>query len=222
MHLSKAQRIRRARVPESELRQDHRVPPGQVLTNRFPILHEGDVPTVDLEAWTLRVHGAVAQECHLRYADLLALPQQTVAADIHCVTRWSKLDTEWTGVLFSHLYDSLHVLPEAKFVMAHGANDYESITPLADLLRPNVLLAHTYAGDPLTPKHGWPLRLVVPHLYFWKSAKWLHGLEFLTDYRPGYWERNGFHDYGDPFTEQRFSDDDQMMPENEWMEKEYD
>jgi DMSO/TMAO reductase YedYZ molybdopterin-dependent catalytic subunit len=203
-----------------------RLPPGQTWTERFPILHEGEVPTYDMSAWSLRLFGEVERELVLSYDDVLRLPQTRIRCDIHCVTRWSKPDTEWEGVLFRDLLRELQVQvrvkPEAAHVMIHADPDYDTNVPLADLLGDQALLAHSYDGKPLTPKHGWPLRLVVPQLYFWKSAKWIRGFEFMREERPGFWERNGFHSYGEPFREQRFSGEDLPIPEDEWKRKEYD
>lgn len=200
----------------------HRVPPGQTVTERFPILHEGEVPTYDLNGWTLRVFGEVGEEKRFTYEQLMAMPQTTQTNDIHCVTRWSKLDTTWTGVRMTDLLPLLGVKPEAKYVMIHADQDYETNLPLEDLMRDDVLLAHSFDGEPLPVKHGWPLRLVVPHLYFWKSAKWITGIEFMKEDRPGFWERNGFHNYADPFKEQRYSGNDFDLPEDEWHGKDFD
>jgi DMSO/TMAO reductase YedYZ molybdopterin-dependent catalytic subunit len=200
----------------------HRVPPGQTVTERFPILHEGEIPRYDMKAWSLRIFGEVEQERTFSYEDLMALPQTKVHCDIHCVTRWSKLDTDWEGVRFSDLLPLLGVKPDARYVMIHADEDYDTNLPLADLLGDDILLAHSFDGEPLTDKHGWPLRLLVPHLYFWKSAKWITGIEFMKEDREGFWERNGFHSYADPFQEQRFSSEDNEMPDDEWHKKEYD
>lgn len=200
----------------------HRVPPGQTVTERFPILHEGQVPEYDMDTWTLRIFGEVEQEKVFTYAELMALPQTTQTNDIHCVTRWSKLDTTWTGVRFVDLLPLLGVKPEAKHVMIYADPDYETNLPLEDLMKDNIMLAHSFDGEPLTDKHGWPLRLVVPHLYFWKSAKWIRGIEFRKEDRPGFWEQNGFHNYADPFKEQRYSGDDFDLPEDEWHGKDFD
>lgn len=222
---NKAERIKNAKVPLSKnllAEQAYRLPPGQFLTETFPILHEGDVPDVSTETWQLKIFGEVEQEQIFSFADLQALPKVQITSDIHCVTRWSKFDTLWEGVRFRDLLDVLHVKPEAKYVMVHGGNDYETNVPLADLLSDNVLLAYHYDQKPLTPKHGYPVRLVVPHLYFWKSAKWITGLEFMKEDRPGFWEQNGFHNEADPFAEQRFSGEALPIPEDEWTKKEFD
>ncbi|MUT67231.1 sulfite oxidase-like oxidoreductase [Paenibacillus sp. NEAU-GSW1] len=223
MH-EKAERLKKAPVRKVETSPEvaHRVPPGQTITERFPILHEGEVPSYDMSTWTLRVFGEVEEERVFTYDELIALPQTKQMNDIHCVTRWTKLDTEWEGIRIADLLPLLGVKPEAKHVMIYGDHDYETNMPIEDFLRDNVMLAHSFDGKPLTGKHGWPLRLLVPHLYFWKSAKWIRGIELMKEDRPGFWERNGFHNYADPFEEQRFSGEDLGLPEDEWFHKEFD
>lgn len=218
----KAQRIRKMKLPPVPPELRHRLPPGQVLTERFPILHEGDVPQYDMDRWTLRVFGAVEQEIVFTYQDVLSMPRTERRVDIHCVTRWSKFDTTWSGVRFRDLLAHVQVQVNAKHVMLHGANGYEANVPLVELMGENVVLADQYDGAPLTPKHGYPLRLIVPHLYFWKSVKWLEGIELMTADRPGFWEQNGFHNEADPFREERFSGEALPIPEDEWERKEYD
>lgn len=198
------------------------MPPGQTVTDRFPILHEGDVPEYDMSTWSIKIFGEVEKELTFSFDELMNMPQTDITCDIHCVTRWSKLDTNWTGIKFSDLLPKLGVKPEAKYVMVHGDNDYTANIPLEDLLRDNILLAHSYEGEPLTAKHGGPMRLIVPHLYFWKSCKWITGFEFMTEDAPGFWEQNGFHNYAEPFAEQRFSGDGFDLPEDEWHKKEFD
>lgn len=219
---SKAERIKKMKLPPVDPALAHRLPAGQFLTERFPILHEGEVPSYDLVQWKLHIFGEVEEEKVLTFADVRALAQTAMVCDIHCVTRWSKFDTAWEGVLFRDLLKLVKVKPEAKHVMIHAANDYDTNIPLEDLLEDNILFASKYDGEALTPKHGWPLRLIVPHLYFWKSAKWIQGIEFMREDRPGFWERNGFHNYADPFKEERFSGEALPIPEDEWEKKEYD
>ena len=224
MH-NKAERLKKVKnIKQADVAADiaHRVPPGQTLTERFPILHEGDVPKYDMKEWSLRIFGEVEQERTFSFEELMALPQTKVVCDIHCVTRWSKLDTEWEGVRFSDLLPMLGAKSDAKYVMLHADEDYDTNVPLEDLMRDNILLAHSYDGQPLTDKHGGPLRMLVPHLYFWKSAKWITGIEFMSEDRPGFWERNGFHNEADPFKEERFTSDENYMPEDEWTKKEFD
>lgn len=220
--MNKADRIKRMKVPAVDPALARRLPPGQVLTERFPILHEGDVPEYDMEQWTLRVFGEVDREVTLHYADILAMPQKTVTRDIHCVTRWSRFDNAFTGVGFREFMQAIGITPHSSYVMLHGDHDYTANLALSDLDRDDVLLAHSFEGEPLTDKHGWPLRLVVPHLYFWKSVKWLRGIEFITENKPGFWEQNGFHMNGDPFLEERFSGEALPIPEDEWEKKEFD
>ncbi|NEW04996.1 sulfite oxidase-like oxidoreductase [Paenibacillus sp. SYP-B3998] len=221
---SKAERIKRMKLPVLKVAPElaDRIPPGQVVTDRFPILHEGEVPNYEMSEWTLRVFGEVAEEKTFHYEELLALPQTQVVCDIHCVTRWSKLDTVWEGVRFRDFLQLLDIKPEGKYVMLHADNEYETNVPLEDLMGDHILLAFKYDGQPLTLKHGWPLRFLVPHLYFWKSAKWIRGIEFMKEDREGFWERNGFHNTAEPFAEQRFSGESIPIPEDEWVKKEFD
>lgn len=181
-----------------------RLPPGQSITYKWPVLHLGDVPTIDLATWRLRVFGAVEAEASFTWDELLALPQVRFHSDIHCVTRWSRLDNDWDGVATRELLSRVRVLPEARFVMVHSYGGYTTNLPLADFASPHSILAHRHDGEPLAPEHGWPLRLVVPHLYLWKSAKWVEGIELLTRDDPGFWEENGYHMRGDPWREQRY------------------
>jgi DMSO/TMAO reductase YedYZ molybdopterin-dependent catalytic subunit len=181
-----------------------RLPPGQYLTERFPVLHVGDVPTYEPGAWSLRVFGAVEHEYTLTFDELRALPSTTITTDIHCVTKWSKFDTSWTGVRVRDLLERAGVQDSAAYFMGHAEHGYSANLPLADLLRDDALVAYAYEGDEIEPIHGGPVRLVVPHLYFWKSPKWLRGIEVRQTDAPGFWEQNGYHMYGDPFREQRF------------------
>lgn len=184
-----------------------RTPPGQILTKDWPVLHYGNVPRIDLEHWRFRVHGLVEEQLLLTYQQFLSLPRTKITCDIHCVTHWSRLENEFEGVLFRDVMQQVKVKPEAKYVLFHAAGGWSTNVPLADLLRDDVLFAWKWNGQDLTPEHGWPLRTVVPHLYFWKSAKWVTGMEFLAEDRPGFWEKNGYHMYGDPWREQRYLDD---------------
>lgn len=220
--MKKVDRIRKMKVPKANEKYGDRLPPGQVLTERFPILHEGDVPNYDMTAWDLKVFGKVASEVSLSYDELLALPQQKVTCDIHCVTRWSRFDNTFEGVLMKDFIKELDIKPESNHVMLHGDHNYTTNIHLTDLLEDNVILAHSIDGEKLTAKHGWPLRLVVPHLYFWKSIKWIRGIEFIEADSPGFWEQNGFHNHADPFKEERFSGEDLGIPEDEWEKKDFD
>lgn len=183
-----------------------RVPPGQYLTDKFPVLHYGSVPRVDLATWDLRVHGEVERPLRLAWDEFRALPRKQVTTDIHCVTRWSKLDTHWEGVAIQTILELAGVRPAAAFVVGHAEQGYTANLPMAVLDDDDVLLADTYEGEPLTPDHGYPLRLIVPKRYFWKGPKWLRGLEFVAADRPGFWERLGYHNDADPWQEERFSE----------------
>ncbi|WPC26411.1 sulfite oxidase-like oxidoreductase [Pseudomonas moraviensis] len=221
MH-TKASRLRKSRSPKVDPASGNRLPPGQVLTERFPILHEGAVPEYDTGDWSLRLFGTLDRPIELRYADLQVLPQRVLRCDIHCVTRWSKFDTEWGGVHLQDLLQAFDIQPTSSYVMAHADPNYQTNLLLDDLLHPQSLLATHYAGQPLTAQHGWPLRLVIAGRYFWKSAKWLRGLEFVAQEQPGFWEQNGFHLHADPFAEQRFSGEELDIAEDAWLEKEFD
>jgi DMSO/TMAO reductase YedYZ molybdopterin-dependent catalytic subunit len=183
-----------------------RIPPGQVLTDKFPVLSFGRVPKYDdLSAWDFRVWGEVEQPFSLKWAEFHALPTVEVTLDIHCVTRWSKLDTTWEGVPFSHIIEVARLKPSARHVLFHAEGGYTTNVPLELARQPECLLAWNYAGVPLEPEHGYPLRGIVPGRYFWKSAKWLRGIEFLSEDRLGFWEQNGYHNNADPWREERHS-----------------
>ena len=181
-----------------------RLPPGQYFTERFPVLHVGDVPAFDPATWDLRLFGAVREPRTLSWDEVQALPTADATVDIHCVTKWSKLDTRWRGARFGDVKALVQVDPAADTVVAHAEHGYTTNIPLEVLRDDDVLLAWEFDGAPLAPDHGGPLRLLVPRLYFWKSAKWLRGLEWRVGDEPGYWERNGYHNVGDPWQEQRY------------------
>ena len=181
-----------------------RVPPGQYLTDRFPVLHAGATPKVDLDTWDFRIRGLVDDELSLDYEEFTALPAVERTFDIHCVTKWSKVDTKWRGVPVTELMDRIVPKPTATHVLVFAEHGFTANLPLDDFVRPDNLFAWEYDGQPLETDHGWPLRLVVPHLYFWKSVKWVRGFELLEHDEPGFWERNGYHMRGDPFREQRY------------------
>ncbi|TAF57680.1 MAG: sulfite oxidase-like oxidoreductase [Oscillatoriales cyanobacterium] len=184
--------------------QGDRVPPGQHLTNGFPIMTYGSTPDIDLATWEFKVWG-LAEPKTFRWDDLMALPQHEFTADFHCVTRWSKLDVPWRGFKVQDFLALLTIDPTAKHVMQHCYGGYTTNIALKDLDRPDNFFAFELEGEPLPPEHGGPLRLVVPHLYAWKSAKWINGLEFLSQEELGFWERNGYHSHGEPFAEERYS-----------------
>ena len=182
-----------------------RIPPGQRVTEHFPVLHKGPVPKFNPATWNLRLFGLVEEEVVFTYDQLTALPTVKIVTDVHCVTGWSKLDTMWEGVAFRELLNHVRPLPQARYVMVHCEYDYTTNLPLEALLDDDVLLAYRYNDAPLTPEHGYPLRLVVPKRYFWKSAKWVRGLEFMAQDRPGFWEQYGYHNNGDPWKEERYA-----------------
>ncbi len=184
---------------------ESRVPPGQHLTYDFPVLHYGNVPRIELASWRLRIYGLVREPLELTWEQFLRLPQVEVRSDFHCVTMWSKLDNVWEGVLFRNIASLVSPRPEALYVVAHGYGGFTTNLPLSVLMDDDVLLARRHNGADLTPDHGWPLRLVVPKRYAWKSAKWLNGLEFLDHDEPGFWEQHGYHNNGDPWREERYS-----------------
>ncbi|SRR5579872_192865 len=181
-----------------------RLPPGQYMARDFPVLHVGDVPRFDPTAWRFRVFGEVDSPQEFTWEQFLALPARAVTADIHCVTRWSKFDTQWTGVPTKYLFEVARVRPTARFVVAHGPFGYTANLPRALAEADDVLLAHTYEGKPLEPIHGGPVRMFVPSRYFWKSTKWCTGLELLSEDRPGFWETRGYHNEADPWKEERY------------------
>jgi DMSO/TMAO reductase YedYZ molybdopterin-dependent catalytic subunit len=181
-----------------------RLPPGQRLTDGWPILHYGGIPRVDLDSWEFMIGGLVDNEVKLSWDQFMALPQVEVRTDIHCVTTWSKYDNDWAGVRFTDVMELANVRPEAKHVMFHSYGGYTTNVPLSELMTDDILFVHTHNGEPLAPEHGAPLRGMIPHLYFWKSAKWVRGIEFIAEDRPGFWEMYGYHMHGDPWTEERY------------------
>jgi len=187
--------------------EDDRVPPGQNVTRGWPVLHVGGVPAFDPKTWDFRIFGLVEQPVTLSYEAFMSLPKVTITSDIHCVTGWSKLENTWEGVATREVLRLARPLPEAKYVMVHAENQYTANVPLAEFLSDDVLFAYRHNGEDLTPEHGWPLRLVLPKLYFWKSAKWVRGIELMREDRPGYWEKRGYHMHGDPWAEERYAAD---------------
>jgi len=185
-----------------------RLPPGQIQTRKWPVLHYGRVPMIDRDQWRFRVFGDVAQPVELGWADLEALPQQETLCDIHCVTRWSRFDNRFEGVPVRAILALARPRPNTRFALIHAAPDFTTNLPFEDLDHAGNLLATRHNGEPLTAEHGGPVRLLVPHLYFWKSAKWVTGFELLAEDRPGFWEENGYHMRGDPWSEERYGSDD--------------
>jgi DMSO/TMAO reductase YedYZ molybdopterin-dependent catalytic subunit len=194
-----------SRAKEDRQRYGDRLPPGQKLTDGWPVLHYGGIPKVDLATWKFSAVGLVEQEVNFTWDEFMALPQTTLRSDIHCVTHWSKFDNDWTGVKFTDLLPHLRPRPEATHVMVHSYGGYTTNVSLRELMDDDVLFAHQHDGQPLAVEHGAPLRLVVPRLYFWKSAKWVRGLVFMPDDKPGFWEMYGYHIHGDPWSEERYS-----------------
>ncbi len=182
-----------------------RIPPGQYTTSKWPVLTYGETPRIEPEAWSIHLFGKVAEEITLTWAQFQALPRVRIEADFHCVTRFSTVDNPWEGVSTRELLRQVRVDPEASHVMVHCYGGYTTNLPLEDFLSERSLLADRHDGKPLPRDHGGPVRLVVPHLYAWKSAKWVNGIELLDGDKRGFWERNGYHTYGDPWREERFS-----------------
>lgn len=188
-----------------DTRRSQRIPPGQTRTRKWPILHYGRVPEIPLDRWRLEVTGEVENPLRFTWEEFQALPRVKVYSDFHCVTRWSRLDNIWEGVSTAEIARLAGVKPTARFVIAHGYDDgFTTNLPLDSFLSEDSLLADLHDGEPLSADHGAPLRLIVPLLYAWKSAKWLRKLEFLTEDRPGFWERGGYHNHGDPWKEERY------------------
>ena len=200
----RVQRLRRVtNVPEEQA--NARTPPGQFLTSKFPVLTYGPTPTItDLEGFRLSVFGEVEESREFTWDELMALPADTQTVDIHCVTRWSKLDTTWTGIPWRRFLEEIAPTAAATHVMAHCVGGYTTNISLEILDDDDTMLAYRYDGKPLEREHGYPMRLLVPKYYFWKSAKWLTGLEFMNGDRPGFWEQHGYHMRGEPFAEERF------------------
>ena len=186
----------------------NRIPPGQYVTTDFPVLSAGPTPQVALEDWTFALHLDGLQLGKWTWAEFHSLPQTTIRTDIHCVTKWSKLDMVWQGVTFDDLLAAAAVKePPGLYVMAHSDGGYTTNVPVADLVGGKGMIATRYAGAPIPPAHGGPARLLIPHLYFWKSAKWARRLRFMEEDERGFWESFGYHNHGDPWKEQRYDGD---------------
>lgn len=187
--------------------EDQRLPPGQHLTKDWPVLDLGVVPPVSRDRWRLDVYGAVDNPVFWTYAEFAAQKHDRFTSDIHCVTTWSRYDNEWEGLATRELLAVCQPRDDARFVVLHSYDGYTTNLALEDFAAEDALLAHSWSGQPLSDEHGGPVRLVVPHLYFWKSAKWLQAIEFVTEDAPGFWEVRGYHNRGDPWAEQRYSGD---------------
>ncbi|SCL27942.1 sulfoxide reductase catalytic subunit YedY [Micromonospora pallida] len=181
------------------------LPPGQYLTTDFPVLSAGPTPKVPVDRWEFVISTEAGAEYRWTWDELMGLPQETPTVDIHCVTRWSKLGTRWQGVSLDTLLAGIDT--DARYALAHSYGGYTTNLPLTDLREGRAWVAHRFDDAPLAPEHGGPARLLVPHLYFWKSAKWVRGIRLLVDDTPGFWETGGYHDYGDPWREQRYQGD---------------
>jgi DMSO/TMAO reductase YedYZ molybdopterin-dependent catalytic subunit len=185
--------------------RQNRVPPGQRLIKNWPVLHYGGVPRISADNWNLRLFGLVEEERNLSYREFLALPRARVLSDVHCVTGWSRLDNQWEGVLTTTLKVLVRIMPEARFAIVHAEGNFTTNLLLEDFFGEDVIFAISHDGIAISPEHGYPVRLVVPRLYFWKSAKWVTGVEFTAEDRPGFWESHGYHNRGDPWKEERYS-----------------
>lgn len=184
-----------------------RIPPGQYETRDFPVLSAGPTPRVPLERWSFAIEGFVRNSRRWSWNEFMALPAESFTVDIHCVTKWSKLDTHWRGVSVDTLFELVDLDPRAQFVSAFTVEGYTTNIPLPDILNGRAFVAYEYEGMPLAPAHGGPARLVVPALYFWKSAKWISGLRLTDKDVPGFWEQLGYNNHGDPFREERYAGD---------------
>jgi DMSO/TMAO reductase YedYZ molybdopterin-dependent catalytic subunit len=193
-------------IKSSDTLRKDRVPPGQVLVKKWPVLHEGSVPAFEPAKWGLRLFGLVEKERRLAWPEFKALPRVQVLSDIHCVTRWTMLNVLWEGVAAIELAKLVQLRPEARFVMVHATGGYSANLSLAEFTAEDVIFAEKVNHQPLTPKHGGPVRLVAPRLYLWKSAKWVTGIEFMKENQPGFWESRGYNLHGDPWKEERYAE----------------
>ncbi|MEN6292060.1 MAG: sulfite oxidase-like oxidoreductase [Methanobacterium sp.] len=192
-------------IISEDTKRENRIPPGQHEIKSWPVLHAGSVQNIDTSKWKFRIFGLVEEEKELNYDEFMSLPQSKVFSDIHCVTTWSKLNNLWEGVSSNTIKELADIQKEAKYVMVHASGNFTTNLSIGDFFEPDVLFATRHNENPITSKHGAPVRLVVPKLYFWKSAKWVNGLEFMAEDKPGFWESNGYHMHGDPWKEERYS-----------------
>jgi DMSO/TMAO reductase YedYZ molybdopterin-dependent catalytic subunit len=193
------------RIVSPDTLRPNRLPPGQHLTEKWPVLHYGKVPSIDAKKWTLTIAGLVERARTLTFDEFAALPRVEVFSDIHCVTTWSRFNNTWEGVSTGTIGEIAGIQAEAKHVVVYGEGGFSTNLPLDDFLGEDALLALKHDGKPLAAEHGGPVRLVVPRLYFWKSAKWVTGIRFTAADEPGFWESNGYHNHGDPWKEERYS-----------------
>jgi DMSO/TMAO reductase YedYZ molybdopterin-dependent catalytic subunit len=184
-----------------------RLPPGQYRTEDFPVLAKGPTPHVDIASWKFTIADGPRPLVQWSWAEFMALPRTTVQSDIHCVTKWSKFDTRWEGVSIDDLFAAANIAPPTAYLLALSYDGYDTNLPVADLVGGKAMIATHFAGEPIEAEHGGPARLLVPHLYFWKSAKWIKGLRFTARDEAGFWELRGYHMYGDPWREQRYTND---------------
>jgi DMSO/TMAO reductase YedYZ molybdopterin-dependent catalytic subunit len=191
-------------IRSPDIERANRAPPGQRVTDGWPVLHYGSVPRIDASEWRLRIYGSVEKERSMSFAEFLDLPRTRVFSDVHCVTGWSRLDNLWEGVGTSTLKEIIKILPDSGFAIIHSQGGFTANLSLDDFFSDDVLFAIRHNGEALTPEHGYPVRLVVPRLYFWKSAKWVTGVEFTREDMPGFWESHGYHNRGDPWKEERY------------------
>ena len=192
-------------IISSDTQRTERIPPGQHPVEKFPVLHEGAVQNIDESEWNLKIFGMVKRKITLSFREMTSLPMIRVYSDVHCVTGWSKLGVTWEGIGIQSLKGLVSILPEAKFVMVHCAGGYSTNLSLEYFFGYDVLFALKRDGESIGAKFGHPIRLIVPRLYYWKSAKWVNGIEFMTENKPGFWESRGYHIHGDPWKEERYS-----------------
>jgi DMSO/TMAO reductase YedYZ molybdopterin-dependent catalytic subunit len=191
-------------IVSPDTQRNNRIPPGQHLTDKWPVLHYGFVPRIDIADWSFKIFGIVETDKTLSYDEFMELPKVKVFSDVHCVTTWSMLDNLWEGVSTGELKSLVNINPKAQFVIIHAAGNFTTNLSLEDFFQPDVLFALKRNNEDISADHGAPVRLVVPRLYFWKSAKWVNGIEFTENDRPGFWESAGYHNHGDPWKEERF------------------
>ncbi len=193
-------------IKSSDIERSDRLPPGQHKTGKWPVLHVGRIPWIKKAEWSFKITGLVEEEKTLDFEQFEKLSMERVESDIHCVTTWSKFDNLWEGVGGKIIVELANIRPNAKYVMIHSYGGYSTNIPLKDFVDDDVLFAVKQNGEDLSPEHGYPVRLVVPKLYFWKSAKWVNGIEFMAKDKPGFWEAKGYHNRGNPWKEERYSD----------------